>query len=140
MLCNIILRIPNKHPDIIYSSNNFNEVLSNFEDIALDEVARLGGESARVITNSINSIKLRGYYCVSKFNKLIIYKKEKNGWFINGELKVLKEFELIYYRRRRSVNNEDYINEEFDERNSYDNFLNLFEQSVVNKIKDLNQS
>jgi hypothetical protein len=81
MICSIILRRNNKQPEIIYTHNNFNETLNEFENIALDCVATLGGENSRKIT-SINKITNRGYYCCASYNKYSIYQKEKNGWWM----------------------------------------------------------
>lgn len=105
MNCNIILRVEGLLPEIIFTSNNFNETLHQFENLALDEVTRLGGEISRKITTNKNKIRERGFYCVSEFNRFMIYKKEKNGWLYSGALRLLKEFELIYYKINR--NNKD---------------------------------
>lgn len=100
MICSIILRLPNKQPEIIYTHDNFNEALNEFENVALDCVAQLGGENSRKITK-YSDINIRGFYCCASYNKYTIYQKEKNGWLYTGEIKMLKEFELISLRRKR---------------------------------------
>ena len=133
MICNIILRIPSKRPEIIYTTSNFNEAINEFEMIALDEVEKLGGTVSRVIIKDINKITLRGYYCISDSNKLSIYRKEKNGWFIGGQLKLLKEFELLYYKKIREIDKDNYT---YDSMEMKSKFLELIENKEIslNKI------
>lgn len=110
MFCSIILRLPNKQPEIIYTHDNFNEALNEFENLALDCVANLGGEESRKITK-LGDIQGRGYYCCSSYNKFTIYQKEKNGWVWSGQLKILKEFELICVKTPYRKNYKDLQNE-----------------------------
>lgn len=137
MICNILLRLPNTIPFVIYSSNNFNETISEFEMIALDMIQNIGGEQTRKIINNKDFEKMKkrsGYYCVNNLNKIMIYKKEKNGWIYNGELKLLREYEFICYRKNRKL--DIFIN------NEYDNCLEYVFKELLEKTQntDTNQN
>lgn len=135
MICSIILRIPNKLPETLYTSFNFREALNEFENIALDEISRLGGECSRKIIKSIEQIKDRGFYCVSTYNRLAIFQKMKNGWFVNGELRFLKEFELIYCKIPNTIINDRLDPESWKMNNDevehiFETFLKLLKEKV----------
>lgn len=122
MICSIVLRYPNnelsgknKLPEIIYTHDNYYESLAEFENIALDCIANLGGELCRKMTKSVNECNVRGYYCVPSHNKFSIYVKEKNGWLYSGALKLLKEFEFISLKRKRDYKDlQDELNKRID--------------------------
>lgn len=104
MICSIILRFPERHkqPENIYTNENYNEALNEFENIALDYTSNLGGALFRKITKLSELQKQpRGYYCCSAYNKLSVYSKDKNGWLYNGEIKLLREFEFIVIRIKK---------------------------------------
>lgn len=131
MNCSIIFRKNNYH-EVIYFTNNWNEAISEIENIALDYVTNLGGLEARKITKGC--LLTRGFYCKSVLNKYVIYRKEKNGWFINGEEKILVEFELICHRVKNQFNKPHKINKEFSYRIEFDEVLKQLnkEEEVAN--------
>jgi hypothetical protein len=98
----ILLRLPNKIPEIIYNNTNFNETLSYMENLASDTLMLLCGKTEFI--KKKEEIKIAGYFMYSEYHKITIYKKRRNGFIYTGELIPIKVFELICSKINRPVN------------------------------------
>jgi hypothetical protein len=101
MLCTITLRFLDK-VEIIHSSNNFNEIINELEHIVRDKLIELRGTdflNKNWILKDKSLQRERGYFCTSELNKLIIWFKNKDGWFYSGYVKKFCEYELLYVRK-----------------------------------------
>jgi hypothetical protein len=96
---NIIVKKTENKTEVVFHSTNFRECLNEFENIALDHVQALGGESVRKIRTSVE----RGYNCIKGHNKLTIINKMKNGYLTSGETHIICEYEFIYFPMNRIV-------------------------------------
>lgn len=100
----ILLRIPNRIPEVIHSSTNFYETLDYMENLARDNLMLLNGSRE---FSKIENIKKSGFYAVPEFRKITIYRKRSNGWLFSGELVIVKEFELIISKYQREIKREE---------------------------------
>ena len=125
--------------EIILTSNNFNEAVYKFEEIAMDYLLLKKGNDDLKILKNLDGIKSRGFYAVGTRNKITIYQKLKNGWIYSGEFVKLVEFELFYTSRLHREENGNSLREERKKSEMTDYYKGLF-LDVIESINSLTHS
>lgn len=96
MICIITLKIKNSEKsDIIYNSSSLGNSVYMLEELAYSFLEKLRGGNNEIMKKLP---KERGFYAVSTMNKITIYEKFKDGWFLSGGSEKVYEFELIISR------------------------------------------